>query len=97
MIVRGEAKRMSTPEEKPERASIKKVIVIRASPRVGGNSDQLMREYKYGSRNREKERIRIVVVTTKVANQRRNFAFKVARSIVNRAPTSRVIVHISES
>lgn len=53
--------------------------------------------YKYGSSNREKERIRTVVVTTKVANQRRNFAFKVARSIVNRAPTSRVIVHISES
>ena len=34
---------MSTPEEKPERASMKKVIVIRASPRVGGNSDQLAR------------------------------------------------------
>ena len=43
MIVRGEAKRMSTPEEKPERASMKKVIVIRASPRVGGNSDQVAR------------------------------------------------------
>ena len=37
-----------------------------------------------GSENREKARIRAAVVTTRVANQRKDFAFKVARSIVDK-------------
>ena len=39
---------------------------------------------KRGSRNREKARLRVSSVCEKVANQRRDFAYKTARSIVNR-------------
>jgi putative transposase len=37
-----------------------------------------------GSRNREKARLRVASVCEKVANQRRDYAYKTARSIVNR-------------
>ena len=37
-----------------------------------------------GSKNREKARVRAAEVAVKVANQRRDFFFKVARSTVNR-------------
>jgi putative transposase len=46
--------------------------------------DRRYSKCKNGSKNREKARIRAAVVATKVANQRKDFAFKVARSIVNK-------------
>ncbi|HIH89274.1 TPA: IS200/IS605 family element transposase accessory protein TnpB [Candidatus Bathyarchaeota archaeon] len=39
---------------------------------------------KKGSRNREKARVRLVKVEEKAKNRRRDFAFKIARSIVDR-------------
>lgn len=45
-----EAKRMSILEDNPEKTS-KRVMVIKASPRVGGNSDRLAEAFMEGARS----------------------------------------------
>jgi putative transposase len=54
-----------------------------AEERLGRAQRSLSRK-KRGSRNREKARLRVASVCEKVANQRRDFAYKTARMIVNR-------------
>ena len=46
----GEAKNMSTLEEKTQKTS-KKIIVITSSPRAGGNSDRLAEAFMEGARS----------------------------------------------
>jgi len=54
-----------------------------AEERLGRAQRRLSRK-KRGSRNREKARRRVASVCERVANQRRDFAYKTARMIVNR-------------
>jgi len=49
-----------------------------------GKAQQTLSKKKRGSRNREKARLRVATVSERIANQRRGFAYKTARSIVNR-------------
>jgi putative transposase len=46
--------------------------------------DRIHSKCKKGSQNREKARVRSAIISEKVVNRRRDFAFKIARSIVNR-------------
>jgi putative transposase len=49
-----------------------------------GRAQRSLSRKKRGSRNREKARRRVASACERVANQRRDFAYKTARSIVNR-------------
>jgi len=49
-----------------------------------GRAQRCLSRKRRGSRNREKARLRVASVCEKVANQRRDFAYKTARMIVNR-------------
>jgi len=63
---------------------------IEAPRRYRGAEERLRRaqrslsKKRRGSRNREKARLRVASVCEKVANQRRDYAYKTARSIVDR-------------
>jgi putative transposase len=54
-----------------------------AEERLGRSQRRLSRKTR-GSRNREKARRRVASACERVANQRRDYAYKTARSIVNR-------------
>jgi putative transposase len=49
-----------------------------------GRAQRCLSRKKRGSRNREKARVKIASLSERVANQRRDFAYKTARSIVNK-------------
>jgi len=49
-----------------------------------GRAQRCLSRKRRGSRNREKARLRVASVCEKVADQRRDFAYKTARMIVNR-------------
>ena len=49
-----------------------------------GRAQRNLSKKKRGSRNREKARLRVATVSERIANQRRDYAYKTARYIVNR-------------
>jgi putative transposase len=49
-----------------------------------GRAQRCLSRKRRGSRNREKARLRVASACEKVANQRRDYAYKTARSIANR-------------